>query len=108
MPEEFVEQAKRGLASAALALLADMVDIVGRSGSEPSAPGEPPHVQTGLLQLSMDTKRLDQGMRWLIGPRAPHAHLLEFGTVKARPRPFARPAFDRMKSRITAMVARGK
>jgi HK97 gp10 family phage protein len=29
-----------------------------------------------------------------IGPTAPHAHLLEFGTVKMAPHPYMRPAWD--------------
>jgi len=32
--------------------------------------------------------------------KAPHAHLLEFGTVKMPPHPFIRPAWDSIKEEI--------
>jgi len=35
-----------------------------------------------------------------LGAGAPHAHLVEFGTRKSRPRPFLRPAFDAHKQAV--------
>jgi HK97 gp10 family phage protein len=38
---------------------------------------------------------------------APHAHLLEFGTVKMRPHPFFRPAWDENREKANKMVQDG-
>lgn len=37
-------------------------------------------------------------------PGAPHAHLLEFGTVKMRARPFMRPAASTAKSEVETII----
>lgn len=43
-----------------------------------------------------------------IRPRkAPHGHLLEFGTVKMRPHPFVRPAWDEMKEEVRKNIKEG-
>lgn len=39
------------------------------------------------------------------GP-APHAHLMEFGSVNNRPRPFARPAWDQEKDGVLLVIKR--
>jgi len=38
---------------------------------------------------------------------APHAHLLEFGTVKMSPHPFLRPAWDETRPQVLEMIKRG-
>ncbi len=38
---------------------------------------------------------------------APHAHLIEFGTVKQSARPFMRPAIDENISKIVGIIERG-
>lgn len=47
-------------------------------------------------------------MEMFVGPstRAPHAHFVEFGTVKMAPRPFLRPAWDSNKDRALSIVKR--
>jgi len=38
---------------------------------------------------------------------APHAHFLEFGTVKMSARPFFRPAVDATRSRAAKLITKG-
>lgn len=38
---------------------------------------------------------------------APHAHLLEFGTVKMSARPFFRPAWDETRDKVRRMIQEG-
>ena len=40
----------------------------------------------------------------LVAFSAPHAHLLEFGTVKMSAKPFLRPAYDEQKEKILDTV----
>ena len=39
--------------------------------------------------------------------KAPHAHLVEFGTVKAGPHPYMRPAISASRSSIAATIIEG-
>lgn len=47
-------------------------------------------------------------MEMFVGPstRAPHAHLVEFGTVNMAPRPYLRPAWDSNKDRALGIIKR--
>lgn len=58
-------------------------------------------------------RKIGRGYRRMIKPgpgqavaafSAPHAHLLEYGTVKMAARPFLRPAFDELKGKIGATI----
>lgn len=54
-------------------------------------------VRTGRLKKSLRVKvrkSSRHGAIAKIGTNAPHAHLLEFGTVRMGARPYMRPAFD--------------
>jgi HK97 gp10 family phage protein len=76
-------------------------------------------VDTGDLAASIDvrttlTKRQRRGRGFrlpsvFIGPSWPkgaHGHLIEFGTVKMRARPFLRPAWDAGKARVLDSMRR--
>lgn len=68
----------------------------------PSAPGEPPAVRTGALRRSTVTETqnaLRTGIaKILIGEY--YAEFLEFGTERIAPRPFVRPAVERLVGEV--------
>lgn len=66
-----------------------------------SAPGEPPASLTGYLAKSLRLKRATKRQTRKVAKvsvRAPHAHLLEFGTVNMAPRPFLGPALNQARA----------
>jgi len=66
--------------------------------SEPSAPGEPPHVQTGIGRGSIRHAWLKESLTAIVGPSSPPAPYMgvhEFGGRDHPPRPFMRPALMR-------------
>jgi len=70
----------------------------------PSAPGDPPHVQTGNLRSSIQTAMT----RWLtvvVGPTlmAWYGRIHEFGSKNRAKRPFMRPALERTRRRFAAL-----
>jgi len=70
----------------------------GRNG-EPSAPGEPPHLQTGALRSSVHTAKTKKGTV-VVGPTEEYGAKHEFGLRNYPPRPFMRPAFREIESDI--------
>lgn len=83
----------------------------------PSRPGEPPAIQIGTLISSIiaehDTDR--DGAVSRVGPMATkdgkslkYARFLEFGTRKMSARPYLRPALQRAKARIAAVLRGGR
>lgn len=96
-----------------------------------SAPGEPPAPDTGRLRASISTNWSGSSMSRgkvggkalasdgvgmpkakgdrftvVVGSNVEYAPLLEFGTIKMQPRPFIRPAFDKIKHRVAKMLVR--
>jgi len=70
----------------------------------PSAPGQSPNRDTGVLNANMEAVRT--------GPvtaeyrsKAPYAKPLEFGTSEMAARPYARPARDKMEPQIQKRFA---
>lgn len=67
-------------------------------------------VRTGRLRNSIDVVTDNNGLDALVVVRAPHAHLLEFGTIKMAAQPFLFPAYrlerPRLKRKIKAEVKR--
>lgn len=58
-------------------------------------------VKSGLLKRSIASEVKTKPGRWVFGrvaASAPHAHLLEYGTVRASARPFLRPALEAVRS----------
>ena len=74
-------------------------------GGRPSAPGEPPHRQTGQLRDSVFARATRDGLGAEIGTDLDYGAYLEFGTQAMPARPWLLPAFEAAKPRITARIA---
>lgn len=80
-------------------------------GSRASAPGDPPAPDSGALRNSVLYH--DQKGKKVVGVDQPQAPALEFGTKTAGkshdvvilPRPFMRPAFQKVRDKLGAVVA---
>lgn len=88
-----VERAKARIAKAKKK--AERPTPIRRQRVTRSAPGESPAVQTGTLlgRIIIHTS-LEPMVRQIIA-KAPHSHLLEFGTKTMKPRPFLRVGLNR-------------
>jgi HK97 gp10 family phage protein len=70
----------------------------------PSAPGEPPNRDTGVLQANIET--LQPGALVAeVRSSAEYAAALELGTSKMAARPYMRPARDKMAPEIQRLFA---
>lgn len=69
-----------------------------KSAQRSSAPGEAPAVQTGNLLRGVRARMAPKSKKYrrtaIVAAASPHAHLLEFGTVTMKPRPFLGPALN--------------
>jgi HK97 gp10 family phage protein len=88
--------------------VAEVKDLIGIQGPPRSAPGEPPHIDTGALIDSYDYNvEGDAGTIILeVGSTVEYAPYLEFGTSRMDARPHLRPALENMMvgGRITQIV----
>jgi HK97 gp10 family phage protein len=84
-----------GLTSNALAAVAlDGEAYIKYSfGTSPSAPGDPPGVDTGKLRNSIRAEK-ETNTRWVITTDTEYAGHLEFGTSRMAPRPFMGPGLQ--------------
>jgi phage gpG-like protein len=73
-------------------------------GSNPSAPGEPPHKQYGRLRASVATEV--EGMRGRVGTNVDYGRYLEQGTRKMAPRPWLKRSLDETKADIRRLFSR--
>jgi HK97 gp10 family phage protein len=71
----------------------------------PSRPGEPPNRDTGQLDNSIETNRVEP-LKVEVSANAPYAAALEFGTSKMRERPFMRPAVKAKGDEAQRLVSR--
>jgi len=71
----------------------------------PSAPGQPPHRDTGQLDQSIVALRTSQ-LKSKVQVNAPHGLPLEFGTSRMVERPFLKPATKNTRRAITKLVRR--
>jgi phage gpG-like protein len=72
----------------------------------PSAPGEPPHKQTGRLRASVQYEVDEPGLTARVGTNLPYGAYLELGTKKGlAPRPWLRRALDETAARINSILA---
>ena len=60
---------------------------------KPSAPGQPPNRDTGVLQAHLRAE-LVSPLEAQVSSEAPYASALEFGTSRMEARPFLRPSRD--------------
>ena len=75
------------LVSAVNELISVMQILVSMGFPPPSIPGEPPHMRTGELQISIGIRNIEP-YAVTIEASAPYAIYLEYGTSKMQPRPF--------------------
>ena len=75
-------------------------------GAFPSAPGEPPRKQTGVLRGSVTWELVQQGMKATarVGTNIVYGKYLELGTRKMKPRPWLRRALREVKDQIQAII----
>lgn len=77
-------------------------------GSNPSAPGEPPHKQTGRLRASVTYEVDAQNLTARVGTNLPYGLFLELGTKAGlAPRPWLRRALAETAARINSILAGG-
>lgn len=69
----------------------------------PSAPGEPPNNDTGVLANNIETVQVEP-LRVQVSSNAPYSAALEWGTSKMEARPFMRPARDAKRAEIKKNV----
>lgn len=75
-------------------------EIKDSFGESPSAPGDPPGVDTGALKRSMRAYKDRKGHVWIVAANVEYAPYLEFGTSKMAARPFFIPVFHRWQRRL--------
>lgn len=80
---------------------------VSGAGHIPSAPGEPPNNDTGVLANGIETLRGNESgsIKYLVSSNAPYSIPLEVGTSKMSARPFMRPALEKNRDRIAKRLA---
>lgn len=71
----------------------------------PSAPGEPPNNDTGVLANNIETVQVAED-RVEVSSNAPYAAHLEYGTSKMAERPYMRPAVAAERENVTKLVQR--
>lgn len=72
-------------------------------GHVPSAPGQSPNLDTGVLTAGV-TARFTGPLRAVAESAAPYAVHLEYGTSKMAERPYMRPAAKTVRGRFTVDV----
>ncbi len=73
--------------------------VVQSFGVSPSAPGQPPGVDTGALRASIGWER-DGNERRRVHDGVEYGIDLEYGAARKAPRPFMRPAFEWLRRNI--------
>ena len=75
-------------------------------GKSPSAPGEPPHVQTGRLRASVAFEVDKESLTARVGTNVKYGRYLELGTrAGIAPRPWLRRALAETAAQINAILA---
>jgi len=85
---------------------ADIKESFSTTAPNPSAPGDPPAVQTGRLKNSVTHYQI-ASKKWAVeqdGKIAPYGPHLEYGTINVAPRPFFRPAIYRSVKRLPKLM----
>ena len=62
-------------------------------------------VKTGRLRESIQVRKLSE-TAWEVSVEAPYAAFVEYGTSRAAPRPFFRPAYEKVAARYTDLAAK--
>ncbi len=69
----------------------------------PSQPGKPPNNDTGVLANNIEAVLLEPLVAE-VSSNAPYSAALEYGTSKVAARPFMRPARDKARKKVEALV----
>ena len=115
--QEIRTNAKLALEAAAKLLHAQVISELSTPGKgriyekykprrthQASAPGDPPAPDTGVLRNSITIGPTETGYR--VGTNLQSAPVLEFGSSSMAPRPFMRPAIDKVREQLgPAIVA---
>ena len=110
---------ERGMNRAMATLAADAARLAGiAGGGKPSAPGQPPAMQSGTLHANVDSdvQSRSNGVHGFFGVRSdvPYALRMELGFVGVdslgrhydqAPRPFLRPALYADSAQVVSIVA---
>lgn len=79
---------------------------VSGAGHVASAPGEPPNADTRDLDSKIDTVVVASNPPTVhVTAWSDHAAPLEYGTSKMAPRPFMKPAADKVSPRVPRLIA---
>lgn len=79
---------------------------VSGKGHVPSAPGQPPNRDTGVLDSNIETTVVAQNPPTVhVTASAPYAGFLEFGTSQMAERPFMRPAVAKHRGKLAANIS---
>ena len=69
----------------------------------PSAPGEPPNYDSGVLSNNIETTQTGP-LRVEVSSNAPYSAALEYGTSRMAERPYMRPAVAKRRKEVTHLV----
>lgn len=120
--EQVLAEVRRRIARAAITLMnhaKELLSIAGtgragrdkkgrfktRYGANPSAPGEPPHRQTGRLRASVTYEIEGESAR--VGTNVRYGRALEIGTDTIEPRPWLRRALADKQAELKQALAGG-
>jgi len=105
---DVVPAIRDGLLSGAIHLVSEIQDSLGTAYPPASAPGDPPHLRTGVLRRSVRIEEVGDDYVKVsaggVGDLAPYAVHLEYGTSRMQPRPFVEPAVQAAIPDIEARV----
>ena len=76
---------------------------VSGANHKPSAPGEPPNNDTGVLANSIEVNPAGPG-KVEVSANAPYAAAQEFGNSRLPARPYMRPALQAKRVRISELI----
>lgn len=95
----------RNLTAAGVELLSSIRDQIDTPGPPRSAPGKPPHIDTGALIVSYDVMPAPAELAVYVGSDSPYVIPLEFGTDAMAARPhLVRGFLAGIKPAVRAMV----
>ncbi len=83
--------------------------VIRNAARELAPQGPTGNLKAGIIAKTLARRERKAGLA-MVGinfRRAPHAHLLEFGTVKMSPRPFFRTAVIASQEKINKMISKG-
>jgi HK97 gp10 family phage protein len=104
-PDTAKEMGKAAALASGVALQQQMKDTFTNAGPSPSAPGNPPAIDTGTLRRSIQVnQKADNSVE--VGSNLEYARYLEYGTTKMAARPWLNRSFNLAKSRMSNAAKR--